>query len=593
MLVIRELVGGSRPAVAHPLCAIKNDMVRLPLTYKMLLGNTEALTSEQLNSVAPSKSILFLSTLSYQVFKGIDQEILLKDLCASWGDEIGTLISSAYSHAKKHSEHEIEIFSEWMITEFIKIMLVDWAENPQDESKNIGGLDEVIVFIKYLKFVQKYIESGVHGKVILNEDGSFNFNRTSYPSYIKQFEFGQPVGVIYQSVYAYAFLQSMADAFPKCYANYLHHYNVDSSWLIANFFNATAKLFYDHSDGYPLPVFHLSNNSIAEKVFREKLVPPEKSTIQKLLSRRYLIFKKHPFFQLSDDRICILSWRYLMDAIGNSVPYDFYEKSGVSKEVSRWVHFKSHYVSDKFAENYLFKPIINQTLHKNHRVILFDSKPSRPDCYIRDNKRIYIIEFKDLSVSDSLVENSTYDEITQYFKHRLVENEKGKARGIGQILKYIKEINSNPYIQDDFVTKGINLSKIEVYPVIVYTNSMFAFPLVADIVNEFFDASSFDTNFKEIKRPITMSMQVFFDHMDVFHLNALHKVFSCYYRSSAKIRKANRKNNDMDSFMSRQIYKHHSLEQTNALRSKSLKRNYHIQRSMIGQYLDFLGAPKN
>lgn len=90
-----------------------------------------------------------------------------------------------------------------------------------------------------------------------------------------------------------------------------------------------------------------------------------------------------------------------------------------------------------------------------------------PDFYANKGQRVFLFEFKDIQLSRKVVTSGDYDTIIKAVENELVENDKGRPKGITQLANDIDKHLA------DIVGKGRVSEKLQVYPILVYSDSSF------------------------------------------------------------------------------------------------------------------------
>ena len=114
-----------------------------------------------------------------------------------------------------------------------------------------------------------------------------------------------------------------------------------------------------------------------------------------------------------------------------------------TKGVSAYVQLKQ-LVGQKFIEQYLFYDVINRVLasSKYKKVTgeqLNTIGSGLPDYYARKANRVFIFEFKDIQLNAKIIESNDYDTIISAVEKELVENEKGRPKGVTQLANDIEK----------------------------------------------------------------------------------------------------------------------------------------------------------
>jgi hypothetical protein len=173
--------------------------------------------------------------------------------------------------------------------------------------------------------------------------------------------------------------------------------------------------------------------------------------------------------------------------------------------------FKTH-IATEVSENIVFKGVLKKLFNKKNIKIHFDDdgRDNYPDCYIRSGKKIFLIEFKDYFFPGKLVDKYSFEEIKNHIDTKFIKNEKGKNKGISQIIEQLKILEGDKFEFDLFTEKNII-----VYPIIVHTNFAYQMPGINHYLNDEFK-KIVNENFKNLN--LQIKQLVLFDLDSLFEL---------------------------------------------------------------------------
>jgi len=137
---------------------------------------------------------------------------------------------------------------------------------------------------------------------------------------------------------------------------------------------------------------------------------------------------------------------------------------------------KGEFLSEKgknFTEN-IYLQLVIDTCFPNYVRFYGDScinsnKEELCDVYLRESNKICLIEFKDVLLSATIKNSADKEKLFAEFDKKFVANQTNKPKGITQLINAIRDIDANSVSFDSSVPKG----ELEIYPVIVYTDSSF------------------------------------------------------------------------------------------------------------------------
>jgi len=147
----------------------------------------------------------------------------------------------------------------------------------------------------------------------------------------------------------------------------------------------------------------------------------------------------------------------------------------------------SNEVSLRVLEQVLFRGILSGLQNTKYDCIHFDdNSDTSPDCYYRMNKTIFLNEFKAYLFPDELSSNPDFDKIKEYIDKRFVKNEKGKAKGITQLINQIARLYNNQIEFDKKFREELFEKTITIYPIICHNEFNFSMPGINEYLNDLF-----------------------------------------------------------------------------------------------------------
>jgi hypothetical protein len=137
-----------------------------------------------------------------------------------------------------------------------------------------------------------------------------------------------------------------------------------------------------------------------------------------------------------------------------------------------------------------------------------------PDYYIRVNNHILLIEFKDVLMGAGPKVSYDFGKISAEINKKLVQNEKGKAKGVGQLSKFINNIPD----------KGYDFDKVEednliFYPLLLVTDSAFNLFGINYLLENEFRAQLEEDNKREVKHLSLLHFDTLLMFQDLFNEN--------------------------------------------------------------------------
>lgn len=183
-----------------------------------------------------------------------------------------------------------------------------------------------------------------------------------------------------------------------------------------------------------------------------------------------------PLYKVDNNTYCILYIKFFVDKFFHSLLFDLakeLEKQGLldTKKTPAYVQIKQ-LVGQKFTEQYLFYKVIDRVLadkryKKKTGEEMAKNSDGLPDFYANKGQRVLLFEFKDIQLKRNVVTSGDYGKIIKATENELVENEKGRPKGVTQLANDIDK----HFV--DLVGKERISERLQVYPILVYSDSSF------------------------------------------------------------------------------------------------------------------------
>ncbi|WP_374360544.1 hypothetical protein [Cloacibacterium sp.] len=128
--------------------------------------------------------------------------------------------------------------------------------------------------------------------------------------------------------------------------------------------------------------------------------------------------------------------------------------------------------AEKGGEEILFRNLLKLSLkNKYYRVVFNDKDKSLIDCMLFNNRHIFLFEFKDYESINNLDSVYDYKEVKRIIDENFVEK-----KGISQLISMINRLKNNSDFNELIKGKHIKPHNIEIYPVLVVSNSFYNIP---------------------------------------------------------------------------------------------------------------------
>jgi hypothetical protein len=195
-----------------------------------------------------------------------------------------------------------------------------------------------------------------------------------------------------------------------------------------------------------------------------------------ILRNRFL-YKVSDYKYLVLDLNFLVNWYYKTHVFALS---RFMEEKGVTKE------FLSVKAKD-FMEDIYFQMIMKRCFPKSllhfGDTAIIPGKKELCDAYLRDNRKVALIELKDISINAAVKESNDVKKMLKAIEQKFIVNESDKAKGITQLINGLRFLAENPLPFD----KSLPDEPLELFPVIIYTDHSFSTDGLNKILNNIFE----------------------------------------------------------------------------------------------------------
>jgi len=414
-------------------------------------------------------------------------------------------------------------------------LAIESLKKPNLEIRDSTPEEDWQIFRAYMVLINEYNDSQ---EIVLNQEYNENldtFNNLTWPTIAEQYQFLNIRNPIFDIIKTVALVDELLETGQneaiRKYSEYIKMPVLD---MVSNIFGiANHKQMLDYG-GWKTPSFFIRLNNTTTNVFSNLLLDIENINKENNFDDNYLAIKKYPLVSYDDDILVIVNRQFLRNKIYNGFIFDFFSNSGIKQKFKRFDVFKS-FIGKEVAEKRLFKSLIRSIYPKEHQIKIFSEKDSHPDGYIRIHNRIFLIEFKDYMMSSRVINSMDVDAFKEEVDKKFISNEKGKPKGVSQLANQINFLKDNEYEFDKIYTNGLRKEKIEIYPIIVYTDYQYSIPGINDYLTKHFQASiTTDEGFKEINATTMININFLFKYANYIAKNRLDKVIKSYYKKKRK-----------------------------------------------------------
>ena len=236
-----------------------------------------------------------------------------------------------------------------------------------------------------------------------------------------------------------------------------------------------------------------SNDSLsksAHSFFDQFVIDPEDDILKKLWTddQGMTYLRDHFLLRVSDKIYLLLNVNLLVDKMYQGMKFDFFKsikKHGLltkdGKKYINYPHFNS-VLGEVFSEPKMLYPFLHKCFNGiadkliEGETLNANGMTGAPDFYMREGDTLFLFEYKDLTLGDSVKFSQNEEFIKQQILERICydgidSNGKYKRKGGGQLLATIDNLlNKHSFDQYD---SNVNLIK-KICPIIVTTDSAFS-----------------------------------------------------------------------------------------------------------------------
>lgn len=198
--------------------------------------------------------------------------------------------------------------------------------------------------------------------------------------------------------------------------------------------------------------------------------------------------RKKILFKINQFQFFILNVNFLLDQFYKAQIFSF-------NNFLKSKNIKSEFLSEKgknFTEGIYLPTVLDICFPHFIRfygdACVNSKKEELCDAYLRESNKLCLIEFKDVLLNASVKNGADKERLFAELEKKFLANQSNKPKGITQLLNAIKDIEDNSVLFDSSIPKN----DLEIYPVIIYTDSSFGI----EGVNKYFK----DKFAKEIDR---------------------------------------------------------------------------------------------
>lgn len=237
----------------------------------------------------------------------------------------------------------------------------------------------------------------------------------------------------------------------------------------------------------------------------------------------FLELRESPVFKLQDFNYIFYNFNFVIDKLYQALQFVFSKLLIEKGVVENFGNFKSKYYSEQFSENFMFYKTIEYCFINQKNIISFNGEQladllgeKGPDYYIRIDNHLILIEFKDVLMGAGPKVSYDFNQISAEISRKLVKNEGGHAKGVGQLARFINEMPVGGFDFDP-----IDGDKINIYPIMVVTDTSFTLFGINFLLQQEFLKLINLSDCKDIKWLSLIGLDTFLLYQDSFNENRI------------------------------------------------------------------------
>ena len=425
---------------------------------------------------------------------------------------------------KKRAEDEVILWAKRYTLAFMKYEFLNYRDT---NSINSTPEEEVRIFKAYLLICEELNEADriEFDKFIktVDRNDEFFFEKLVWPFVLKQFSTNNKVNPVSQFFSLLAFLKysSTDDEIANSWRQFI---SLNGFANLREYLGSVHYLIkvgsrYEPDDKF-LKIFSWIKSSEIPKHLLNLSFDISEFNLNNEKQIDYRGLREKPLFKSDENEFVILDIDYLNNKIYNGPLFDLYNQTEMAAKTrfKKFPDFKTH-ISSNVSENIIFKGIMKKLFDGKHVKLHFDDegKDNYPDCYIRLNKNIFLIEFKDYLFPGKLVDEYSFEMIREHLELKFIKNQKGSNKGISQLVEQIKILSTRQFDFDNFTN-----DKIIIHPLIIHTNFTYQMPGINDYLNREFQIrlkSQLPELKYKVEKLVLIDIESFFDFLRIPNMN--------------------------------------------------------------------------
>lgn len=182
--------------------------------------------------------------------------------------------------------------------------------------------------------------------------------------------------------------------------------------------------------------------------------------------------RSNPLYKYEEGKYRIIYPLFILEMTFNGLYFrlkEINDKLDPAVKVKDLYNLKTYAFSEQQVLNSILREIYKNKYVQKSGVELDAIMDGAPDYYMRNGKKVFLYESKDILINREVKQSVDFNQISNELKVKLVENDKGKPKAVKQLINNIKQILTGKAAFDPRIPIG----KVEIYPVLVVHNRIF------------------------------------------------------------------------------------------------------------------------
>lgn len=258
---------------------------------------------------------------------------------------------------------------------------------------------------------------------------------------------------------------------------------------------------------YLLDIFYIFTSAALETPNPTNKFNPPNQSIKILLdlisindveystNQDFNLIRTYPILKIDDNTYSVLNMNFFLDKMFQGLLFDLASVLE-SNDMGDFFSLKSN-IGENFTEHHLFYSVMTDCFHKQFQVLLSGKEiksvigDGEPDFYLRKGNRIFLFEFKDVTIKAEIKNSGDFERIKTELFEQVVCSEYScgkkrknpKPKGVTQIFNCINEKLVEIIKKCDNME---NTTQLQIFPILVYQDPTFDVEGVNYLLNQEF-----------------------------------------------------------------------------------------------------------